>query len=203
MPVEQSVRDGHTETWWALEMEAGPYGPQKPQRVIVATTAPRTLSDLSTWYLVTNLPAPRTERARESMLAVADQAEVVRLYGLRMGVEQGDKHTKHALGWSKYQRWTAQTHTSSSVRVPGEEITQGLLFLAVHHEFVVGQRAAPAPGVMSLPSPPWRPRQARWGLPPASAESLSCDAVSRHRCPRSLDVALDPRYHRPVPMNLR
>jgi hypothetical protein len=28
---------------------------------------------------------------------------VVRLYGLRMGVEQSYKHTTHALGWSPYQ----------------------------------------------------------------------------------------------------
>jgi SRSO17 transposase len=77
--VERSFRDGHSETWWAREVEAGPYGPQKPQRVIVARTDPRTLPHLSTWYLVTNLPAPGSERARESTLAVADLAEVVRL----------------------------------------------------------------------------------------------------------------------------
>ena len=101
--VERSFRDGHTETWWVLEVEAGPYGREKMQRALVATTDPRTLPDLSTWYLVTNLPAPGTERARESPLAVADLAEVVRLYGLRMWVEQGYKHTKYALGWSAYQ----------------------------------------------------------------------------------------------------
>jgi SRSO17 transposase len=103
VPVERSFRDGHTETWWVLEVEAGPYGREKMQRALVATTDPRTLPDLSTWYLVTNLPAPGTERARESTLAVADLAEVVRLYGLRMWVEQGYKHTKYALGWSAYQ----------------------------------------------------------------------------------------------------
>jgi hypothetical protein len=39
----------------------------------------------------------------ESDLAPASVAEVVRLYGLRMWVEQGYKQVKHALGWSDYQ----------------------------------------------------------------------------------------------------
>src|SRR5205085_4563605 len=29
VPVERSFRDGHTETWWVLEVQAGPYGPEK------------------------------------------------------------------------------------------------------------------------------------------------------------------------------
>jgi SRSO17 transposase len=103
VPVERRFRDGHTETWWVLEVEAGPYGPQKPQRVLVATTDPRTLPTLSTWYLITNLPAPGTEPAAQSTRASADAAEVVRLYGLRMWVEQSYKQTKYALGWSEYQ----------------------------------------------------------------------------------------------------
>ncbi len=36
-------------------------------------------------------------------LPPADLAEVVRLYGLRMWVEQSYKQTKYALGWSQYQ----------------------------------------------------------------------------------------------------
>jgi hypothetical protein len=36
-------------------------------------------------------------------LAPASVAEVVRLYGLRMWVEQSYKQVKHALGWSQYQ----------------------------------------------------------------------------------------------------
>ncbi len=51
VPVARSFRDGHSETWWVLEVAAGPYGPEKPQRVLVATTDPRTLPSLSTWYL--------------------------------------------------------------------------------------------------------------------------------------------------------
>jgi SRSO17 transposase len=103
LPVERSFRDGHPETWWVLEVAAGPYGPEKPERVLVATTDPHTLPTLSTWYLVTNLPAPGTKQAMASGLAVADTAEVVRLYGLRMWVEQSYKQTKYALGWSEYQ----------------------------------------------------------------------------------------------------
>ena len=61
-------------------------------RAVVVTTDPATLPDHTTWYLATNLPA------RD-----ADLAEVVRLYGLRMWVEQAYKHTKHALGWAQYQ----------------------------------------------------------------------------------------------------
>ena len=96
-------RDEHTETWGVLEVEAGPYGPQKPRRVLVATTDPRTLPTLSTWYLITNLPAPSTAQAVQSTLAGADAAEIVRLYGLRQWVEQCYKQTKYALGWSEYQ----------------------------------------------------------------------------------------------------
>ena len=45
VPVERRFRDGHSETWWVLEVEAGPYGPEKPQRALVATTDPRTRPD--------------------------------------------------------------------------------------------------------------------------------------------------------------
>jgi len=90
--VERRFRDGHTEGWWALEVEAGPYGPARGLRAVVATTDPATLPDHTTWYLATNLPP-----------GDADLAEVVRLYGLRMWVEQSYKHTKYALGWSQYQ----------------------------------------------------------------------------------------------------
>jgi hypothetical protein len=71
--------------------------------VVVATTDPRTLPTLCTWYLVTNLPAPGSARAPDSTFPAADLAEIVRLYGLRMWVEQSYKQTKYALGWSEYQ----------------------------------------------------------------------------------------------------
>src|SRR3712207_7969739 len=58
------------------------------------------------WHLVSNLPHPGSEdRAlvEGALLPAADLAEVVRLYGLRMWVEQSYKQVKHALGWSQYQ----------------------------------------------------------------------------------------------------
>jgi hypothetical protein len=101
--VVRTFRDGPREDWWALEVEAGPYGTRQAKRALVVTTDPATLPDLATWYLTTNLPAPGSERALESALAVASVTEVVRLYGLRMWVEQSYKQVKHVLGWSDYQ----------------------------------------------------------------------------------------------------
>jgi hypothetical protein len=103
--VMRCFRDGHEEVWWALEVDAGPYGPQREWRSVVATTDPKQLPDKATWYLTTNLPAPGSERSREEegALAPADLSEVVRLYGLRMWVEHSYKQVKHVLGWSDYQ----------------------------------------------------------------------------------------------------
>jgi hypothetical protein len=69
----------------------------------VASTDPKTLPDLSTWYLVTNLPTPMEHPESQPLFSPASLQEVVRLYGLRMWVEQSYKHVKHALGWSQYQ----------------------------------------------------------------------------------------------------
>jgi len=106
--VVRTFRDGHREEWWALEVEAGPYGKERTKRALVVTPDPEELPDLATWYLTTNLPAPGSERASEGREAEgapapASVAEVVRLYGLRMWVEQSYKQVKHALGWSDYQ----------------------------------------------------------------------------------------------------
>jgi DDE superfamily endonuclease len=100
--VQRTFRDGHGETWWALEVIAGPYGPAKPTRAVVATTDPATLPTLSTWYLVTNLPAPQPQ-PRDTIHPAADLAEIVRLSGLRNWVEQSYKQVKQALGWAQYQ----------------------------------------------------------------------------------------------------
>ena len=98
--IIRTFRDGSTQEWWAVEIVAGPYGPDKTERAVVATTDPESLPDLTTWYLVTNLPAsPGTD----SPFPVASLEEVIRLYGLRMWVEQSYKQVKHALGWSQYQ----------------------------------------------------------------------------------------------------
>src|SRR5215203_4146941 len=105
--VVRRFRDGHEETWWALEVDVGPYGPQRERRSVVATTDPKALTDKSTWYLATNLPHPTSSCTgayeEESKLEVADLSEIVRLYGLRMWVEQSYKQVKHVLGWSDYQ----------------------------------------------------------------------------------------------------
>jgi hypothetical protein len=102
--VVRRFRDGHEQVWWALEVDVGPYAPERAQRAIVATTDPEELPEKATWYLVTNLPHPDySERTKESELEAADLAEIVRLYGLRMWVEQSYKQVKHALGWSDYQ----------------------------------------------------------------------------------------------------
>lgn len=100
--VVRRFRDGHTEDWWALEVLARPYGPDKRRRAIVATTDPRQLPDKTTWYLLTNVPAPGSERAATTPLAAASLAEIVRLYGLRMWVEQSYKQVKQVLGWAEY-----------------------------------------------------------------------------------------------------
>jgi hypothetical protein len=73
---------------------------------VIATTDPLTLPDLTTFYLVTNLPLPGSPRAGSSNLAEASLEEVVRLSGLRIWVEQSYKQVKHA---------------ASLVAVPGEE----------------------------------------------------------------------------------
>jgi hypothetical protein len=72
-------------------MAVGPYGPEKDLRAVVTTTDPEKLPEKKTWYLRSNLPHPGFKRATESELAPADPAEIVRLYGLRMWVEQSYK----------------------------------------------------------------------------------------------------------------
>ena len=101
--VTRTFRDGSQQEWWALELDIRPFGPDKPERVVIATTDPATLPELTTVYLLTNLPAPSSVRAQDSRLAAASLEEIVRLYGLRMWVEQSYKQVKYALGWSEYQ----------------------------------------------------------------------------------------------------
>ena len=95
-------RDGHRESWWAADLAFGPYGPDKRLRMVVATTDPERLPDLTTWYLVTNLPRVGSVQAEGSPLEGADLAEIVRLYGLRNWVEQGYKQVKQELGWADF-----------------------------------------------------------------------------------------------------
>ena len=102
-PVVRRFRDGHEETWWAAELTVRGYGPERPTRLVVATTEPARLPASSTWYLVTNLPRPRAADAMAPEWPPADLAELVRLYGLRQWVEQGYKQVKQELGWADFQ----------------------------------------------------------------------------------------------------
>jgi SRSO17 transposase len=101
--LERTFRDGHAEEWWVLEAACRPFGPEKRRRLVVASTDPAELPNLTTWYLLTNLPTPNTKRAQESDLSAADIAEVVRLYSLRSWIEQSYKQVKNSLGWAHYQ----------------------------------------------------------------------------------------------------
>lgn len=101
--VERRFRDGHTERWWAADLALVGYGPDQSTRLVAATTDPERLPAASTWYVLTNLPLPGTPHAEESAFEPADLAEVVRLYGLRMWVEQSYKQVKGALGFADFQ----------------------------------------------------------------------------------------------------
>jgi SRSO17 transposase len=101
--VVRRFRDGHRETWWAAELTLAGEGPDQPTRLVVATADPAALPAASTWYLTTNLPRPGSPRALGSPLPPADLAEVVRIYGLRMWVEQSYKQVKRELGWADWQ----------------------------------------------------------------------------------------------------
>ena len=96
--VTRRFGDGHTETWWAADAQLGRWGPDRPLRLVIASTDPGRLPGHSTWYLLTNLPRPATRRAQQ-----AELTEVVRLYGLRNWVEQGYKQVKGELGWADFQ----------------------------------------------------------------------------------------------------
>jgi hypothetical protein len=102
--LEHSFRDGHTERSWALEPTRWPFDSRSDRRLVVATTDPATLPDLTTFYLFTNLPASESERdAANGDLAPAEVAEVSRLYALRSWIEQSYKQVKNSLGWAHYQ----------------------------------------------------------------------------------------------------
>jgi hypothetical protein len=96
--VTRRFRDGHTETWWAADARLGGWGPDRPHRLVVATTDPARLPKLTTWYLLTNLPRPAARRAQQAQLS-----EIVGAYGLRNWVEQGYKQVKDELGWADFQ----------------------------------------------------------------------------------------------------
>jgi SRSO17 transposase len=89
--ITRSFRDGHHERWWATELTLFGYGPNRPVRAICVTAEPQTLPEKETWYLTTNLPGEQ-----------APLVEVVRLYGLRIWVEENYKRMKDELGWADF-----------------------------------------------------------------------------------------------------
>jgi len=147
--VTRTFRDGSSQEWWALEVITGPYGPSKRERVVIATTDPLTLPELTTVYLVANLPAPGSQQAADSELAAASLEEVVRLYGLRMWVEQSYKQVKHALGWSQYQ-----VRSDKAIRRHWQLVCCAFSFCWYHasHPLAPTTEAAPEPLVPEAPS---------------------------------------------------
>jgi Transposase DDE domain len=102
--IIRRFRDGHEERWWEAEVKTlVGYGPEKSVRLVTVTTDPVTLPANSSCYLTTNLPAPGSKTAQNSELSPADLEEVVRLYRLRMWVEQSYKQVKGELGFSDFQ----------------------------------------------------------------------------------------------------
>jgi DDE superfamily endonuclease len=102
--LKRSFRDGHAERWWAFEPKKWPFEAGRQRRLVVTTTDPATLPDLTTFYLLTNLASPEGDReAGDRELAAADLAEVARLYALRSWIEQSYKQVKNSLGWAHYQ----------------------------------------------------------------------------------------------------
>jgi hypothetical protein len=101
-PVVRRFRDGHEETWWAAELRLAGYGPDQRVRLVAATTDPATLPEENTWYLISNLPRPGSDQGAHSSFKSANLEEIVRLYGLRIWVEQSYKQVKQELGWADF-----------------------------------------------------------------------------------------------------
>jgi hypothetical protein len=92
--IDRVFRDGHPAVCWALEAIPHPEDREASVRDVVVTTDPSTLPEPTTGY---------TQRATTRALPSADLVEIVRLYGLRVWVEQGSKQVKLSLGWAQYQ----------------------------------------------------------------------------------------------------
>lgn len=179
--MRRTFRDGTSQQWWVLEIEAGPYGADKAERAVVATTDPATLPDPTTWYLVTTLPAPEASSRSQSRVAPANLEEVIRLYGLRMWVEQSYKQVKHALGWAHFQvrsdrairrHWQLVLcafsfcwyHSSHGSSPPRDEEPEGSQTQALPHHNVL----AHAVGTRKK-NQPFLPAEAKWDLAASSS----------------------------------
>jgi SRSO17 transposase len=161
-PVRRRFRDGHEETWWAADARLTGYGPDRALRLVVATTDPTVLPPLSTWYLGTNLPHPDSPRplGATAPFPPAELPEVVRLYGLRIWVEQGYRQVKNELGWADFQ-----VRADRAIRRHWTLVTCAFSFC---------WHAPPAPaagGAGDHPLPPHRP-DAPTPAPPTPAPAL-------------------------------
>ena len=145
-PVVRHFRDGHTETWWAVDLRYGPYGPESPRRMVVATTDPATLPDLTTWYLTTNLPHPTRRALPDGAFAPADLAEVVRLSALRNWVEQSYRQVKQELGWADFM-----VRTDRAIRRHWHLV--GCAFTFCWHHWFATARASAASRTTKPPAP--------------------------------------------------
>ena len=112
--ISRTFRDGSTQDWWALEVVAGPYGarhrwngPWWPPPIHRRCLMPPP----GTWSPTCLLPPSARQRNNGSLPASLE--EVIRLYGLRMWVEQSYKQVKHTLGWSQYQVRSDTSHSAA------------------------------------------------------------------------------------------
>lgn len=194
-PVVRRFRDGHTESWWAADVSYGPYGPDKPVRVVVTTTDPATLPPLTTWYLATNLPRPGAPHADEAPFAPADLTEVVRLYGLRNWVEQGYKQLKQELGWADFM-----VRSDQAIRRHWHLVFCAFSFCWRSWFAATGPPATDLPpsstadtappSTSGSTSAPARGENGVCANCPAAPGLLATDAPSRSRMARSMDLPL-------------
>ena len=154
-PVVRHFRDGHAETWWAADARLAGYGPDRAERLVVATADPATLPDPTTWYLATNLPLPGTDRAAGSRHRPADSAEVVRLYGLRNWVEQGYRQVKQERGWADFQ-----VRSDPAIRRHWALVCCAFAFCWLHGLDSPGAALATAPPEVAVTAPEAAPASA-------------------------------------------
>jgi SRSO17 transposase len=183
-PIVREFRDGHTETWWAVELAYGPYGPDQRRRMIVATTDPATLPDQSTWYLTTNLPHPTRADLAEIPFAPADLAEVVRLYALRNWVEQSYRQVKHELGWADFQ-----VRADPAIRRHWQLVCCAFAFCWRHWFSGVADLAPAQDADPTVPDPPAAPAEESAGRGEnRRAAVLAQGAAPRPRLAGSVDL---------------